>query len=774
MYAKISLDTKDYESGISGARSTASKFAESLKSGLATAGKVAAAGLAATTTAVVALGKTALDSYGNYEQLVGGIDTLFKESSSQVQAYAAQAYQTAGMSANQYMETATSFAASLVQGLGGDTAAAAELANTAITDMSDNANKMGTDISSIQYAYQGFAKQNYTMLDNLKLGYGGTQEEMKRLIADASQMTDVQEELGVTVDGTSMSFDNIVKAIHVVQANLDIMGTTSAEAAGTIQGSLASMQASWQNLTVGIADENANLDTLINQFVESVSTAAGNIIPRVEQILSGVGQLVTTLAPTVASAIPGIVQSVLPGLLSAGASMLTAIVTGLVQSVPALIDTIPTIVTELVTAVQSMLPSLMESGQQIIQTIATAITTYGPQLLESGLSMVQQLGQGLAQGIPNFLSQALPLLTDFTANLRSNFSTIVDAGLDLILNLAQGLINGIPSLIENVPTIISNLAGMINDNAPKVLEAGVQLIIMLGKGLIQAIPTLIANIPQIIQAVVDVFTAFNWLNLGKNIIDLLKNGITSMVGAVKSAGQSVFDAIKNVISNLPNTLSNLGRNAINMMANGIRGLLGTVTGAARSILSGIVNAVSSLPSQLLNLARNAVSNIWNAFTSSDWASIGGNIIRGIISGIGSAIGGLVNAAINAAQSAFNAAKNALGIASPSKKFAWIGQMTDEGLAQGIDRNAKTVESSMSALNQRMLTSLDPVSVGVDSSNGRYASAGYGEATGAPQINITVNGAKYQDEYSLAKYLSQLVGQELSRMQERKAAVFAQT
>ena len=736
-----------------------------MKSGLATAGKVAAAGLAVTTTAVTALAKTALDSYGDYEQLVGGIDTLFKDSSAQVQAYAAQAYQSAGMSANQYMETATSFAASLVQGLGGDTKAAAELANTAITDMSDNANKMGTDISSIQYAYQGFAKQNYTMLDNLKLGYGGTQEEMKRLIADASQMKDVQEQLGVTVDGTSMSFDNVVKAIHVVQANLGIIGTTSSEAAGTIQGSSASMQASWQNLTTGIANENADLDTLISQFVQSVSTAASNIVPRIEQILSGIGQLVTTLVPTISNAIPGVIQSVLPGLLSAGISMLTAIVNGLVQSVPSLIDTIPQIIEQVVSSIQTALPSLIQSGQQIIQAIGDAITTYGPQLLENGIAMIQQLGQGLAQGIPNFLSQALPLITDFTAGLRENFSTIVDAGLDLILNLAQGLINGIPSLIENVPTIISNLAGLINDNAPKVLDAGIQLIVMLGKGLIQAIPTLIANIPQIIQAVVDVFTAFNWLNLGKNIIDLLKNGITSMVGAIGSAGQSVFNAVKNVIANLPNTLKNLGSNAINMMANGIRSVLGAITSAATSILSGIVNALTSLPGQLFNLAQNAVSNIWNAFTSSDWAGIGGNIIRGIISGIGNAIGGLVNAAINAAQSAFNAAKDALGIASPSKKFAWIGEMTDEGLAQGIEKNSKTVESSIDSLNEKMLSSIAPVSAQYGIGGNGYSRMGNSTQT----VNINVYAQPGQDVRELAR----LVGQELTHVQDRRAAVFAQ-
>ena len=574
--------------------------------GASIGGKLTGAIITAITTAGLgaALGKT-LTEGAALEQSIGGVETLFKGSASQVTAAADQAFRTAGVSANNYMEQVTSFSATLLQGLGGDTAAAAGYADKAIVQMSDNANKMGTDMSAIQYAYQGFAKDNYTMLDNLKLGYGGTQSEMARLINDSGVLGD---SVKVTADTVKdVPFSSIIDAIGVIQDNLGITGTTAEEAATTLSGSFASMQAAASNVMANLT-LGRDVGPALQGLAQTVTTfLAGNLLPAIGNILSAL----------------------------------------------------------------------------VLQVIPV------------GTQMLQSLGAGLAQGVPNFLAQALPMVLQFTETLRTNFGNIVDAGIDLLLNLAQGIANGLPTLIEYVPQIVTNIAGLINDNAPKLLAAGLHIIVTLGLGLIQAIPTLIANIPQIIQAVVSVFTAFNWDSLGSNIITMLKNGITSMVSAVQSAGTSIFDAVKNAIANLPATLQSLGSNAITSMANGLKSMLGSVLSAARGILTGIVGIIKGLPGQLWSLAKSAASKLWNAFVVKDWNGLGTNIIQGIINGIGSMAGALWEAATNVAKSALNAIKSFFGIASPSKLMQFeIGPYIPQGLALGIEKNAGYVTAAI--------------------------------------------------------------------------------
>ena len=333
LVAKIRLDDSEYKKGVGDAKGTFSTLASGVKTGLATVAKVGAAAVTASVAGVAALTKMGVEGYAQYEQLVGGVETLFKESQNIVMGYAENAYKTAGMSANQYMETVTSFSASLIQSLDGDTAKAAEVGNMAITDMSDNANKMGTSIEMIQNAYQGFAKQNYTMLDNLKLGYGGTKEEMQRLIDDANKVKKANGEMG---DLSIKSFADVTEAIHIMQTEMGITGTTSREAASTIEGSISMMKGAWQNLVVGMADSEANMEVLINNFVESTATAAKNLLPRIEQTLIGIGQLITALAPVIAEALPQLVESVFPALLTAGVSLVTAIVNGIITALPAL------------------------------------------------------------------------------------------------------------------------------------------------------------------------------------------------------------------------------------------------------------------------------------------------------------------------------------------------------------------------------------------------------------------------------------------------------
>lgn len=611
---RIEGDDEPFEKTLSGLGKTAE-----------TATKTVAAAFAAASAGVAAVAKSALDGYASYEQLTGGVETLFRESSGTVMAYADRAYQTAGLSANAYMETVTGFSASLLQSLDGDTAKAAQTADQAMTDMADNANKMGTSMESIQYAYQGFAKQNYTMLDNLKLGYGGTKEEMERLLADAEKLTGVHYDIS--------SFADITEAIHVIQTELGIAGTTALEASTTIEGSIASMVAAWQNLLVGVTDENQNLDVLIQNFVESVRTAAENILPRIETILGGIGQLAAGLAPVIVQAIPGIVTQVVPGLAQAAAAMVSALVDSVVQQAPMMLDGALALLSGLSTYLGENLPALVESGLQIV----------------SGL----------------------------TASLRENAGKLIDGALSLILSLGRGLIASLPALIEYVPEIVSNIANVINDNAPKLLAAAAVLIVELVKGLIQSIPTLVASIPKIIGAIVDVWSAFNWLNLGKSAIEAVKNGVTAMLGAVKTAGKNVLDAIVNAIKSLPTTLANIGQNGVSGLANAIRNLAGSARSAMQNVVTGMLNAISGLPQKMLG--------------------IGKNIVQGIANGIKNGAAAAVNAVADLAKRVLDKAKSALGIHSPSRVMRdEVGAMLPPGVGQGVSKAMPALEQSVQA------------------------------------------------------------------------------
>ena len=379
LVAKIRLDDSEYESGVGKAKGTFSNLASGVKTGLATVAKVGAAAVTAAAAGVTALTKMGVEGYAQYEQLTGGVETLFKTSQNTVMKYAENAYKTAGMSANEYMETVTSFSASLIQSLDGDTAKAAEVGNMAITDMSDNANKMGTSMEMIQNAYNGFAKQNYTMLDNLKLGYGGTKEEMQRLIDDANR---VKEANGEMADLSIDSFADVTEAIHIIQTEMDITGTTSREAATTIEGSISMMKGAWQNLVVGMADENANMEVLIDNFVESIATAAKNLLPRIEQILLGIADLITALAPVIAEALPRLVESVLPALLQAAISLVAALVQGIITALPAVYDA-------LLIGVQTILVEVFGVSEEKAGEFADSVNSFFVKIKDGFMALVE-------------------------------------------------------------------------------------------------------------------------------------------------------------------------------------------------------------------------------------------------------------------------------------------------------------------------------------------------------------------------------------------------
>lgn len=561
---------------IKGDDSPFQKVLGKIGSAVNTAVKASAAAVGAASAGVAALGTACINAYADYEQLVGGVETLFKDSADTIQTYADNAYKTAGLSANEYMETVTSFSASLLQSLDGDTEKAAAAADLAITDMADNANKMGTAMESIQDAYQGFAKQNYTMLDNLKLGYGGTKEEMQRLLADAEKLSGVKYDLS--------SYADIVEAIHVIQTEMGITGTTAKEASTTIQGSVASMKAAWANLMVGMADDTQDFDLLLSNFIESIGTVADNLLPRIGVVIEGMGKLVAGLAPEIASALPTLTNELLPNLVELGVQSISALVQG----------------------IQENGDSLAAGALSIVGTLAEGIAELLPMVADTAASLVVSLADGLTESLPNIIPVAIETISTLVENLTENANTVIDAGIQIILALGEGLIAALPQLIETVPQIVINIANVINENAPRLIKTALYLIGQLAIGLIKAIPTLIANIPQIIHAIVEAFMAFQWLNLGKQLIEGVANG-------VKKAGESMATAAKNTFSKFKSKLAgvevaselkNIGKHIIDGIVGGIKNSLSRIANVAGKIKDTLLSKLKGLfkiasPSKLM-------------------------------------------------------------------------------------------------------------------------------------------------------------------------------
>lgn len=473
--------------------------------------------------AAAGIGKIISDSInmgGALQQSLGGVETLFKDSADTVKEYAAQAYRTVGLSANDYMEQTTSFAASLLSSVSQDTDAAAQLANMALVDMADNANKMGTDMQDIQNAYQGFAKQNYTMLDNLKLGYGGTQAEMQRLLNDATKISGVKYDLG--------NLSDMYSAIHIIQQEMDITGTTAKEAATTLTGSFAAMKAAAENV-MGNWSTGADLTEPLQALADTAQTfLVDNLLPMIGNVLAGIPEIIYSLVP---------------------------------------------------------------------------------ELLQTGTELLSSLAQGFTEGIPEFFSTALPQLLAFTDQLRDNAASFVDAGLNLITQLLNGLIAGLPDLIAYVPDIIINICGIINDNMSKILGEGVAIIVQLVAGLVQTVPSLLANWKKILEAVLSVISAINWLNIGKNILTGVANGVKSMGTSMLNAFKGGFSSALAWIKSLPSQAVQWGKNLIQSFINGLTGKGGAVGAGAIAATAGAT------------IAKTASGNDW----SSVWADANADV-----------------------------------------------------------------------------------------------------------------------------------------------------
>ena len=526
---KVTIDTDLDTSGVEKEINT---LDSTLKKGLSSFGttllKGTAVAITGTATAVAGLTVQAVQAYGTYEQLAGGIETLFGAGSMSIDEYAqsvgksvnevrneydslisaqekvfenaANAYKTAGLSANDYMETVTSFSASLVQSLAGDTELAAEYADRAIVDMSDNANKMGTDMQMLQNAYQGFAKQNYTMLDNLKLGYGGTKTEMERLIADASQMVDIQNELNVSVNEGDLSFANIVNAISVMQESMGIAGTTAKEATETIEGSINSMKASWNNLVVGLADDNADLDLLIDNFIESLQNVMSNITPVVEKVISSFPKIIDTLIPEILNLLPTILDTITI-LLSSVFDTITNLMPGLI---PIVFDSMLMIVD----VILENLPLLDQSAHQIVIALST----------------------GLADALPELIPAVVATMLTIVQNLLDNLNMILDAGLQIMVGLTEGLLDSLPIIIEALPKIIVSILNFFVMSTPSFIDAGIKLFTALVAALPDIIATLnLAAIDIIIELVNAIINSTpEMMEAGKQLVNGLWEGIKSV------------------------------------------------------------------------------------------------------------------------------------------------------------------------------------------------------------------------------------------------------
>ena len=489
------------------------KLAGGIGTGLKVGGAAIAAGVAMATKAVVDFGKQAVESYANYEQLVGGIDKLYGDASAKVQAFADEAYKTAGMSANQYMETATGFSASLITALGGDVNKAADMTDVAMRAISDNVNVFGSDMQSVQNTFQGLAKNNYTMLDNLKLGFAGSKEGAMQLVEAASKMTAEQEKLGLSVDGTSLSFDNMVAAIAVVQENMGIAGATSAEAMGTIEGSAAATKAAWENLITAVG-RGEGLNEAFNALVDSVFGGAdgggllNNIIPRIQTVMEGIGEFVSKATPYIADKLPALIESVVPTLLSSAVVLVEGLAQGIINALPVLI------------------PIAID----VVMQLASAIIDNLPMIISTGVQLIGELIVGISQALPELIPAAVDALLELVDGLIDNIDLLIDAAVQLTIGLAEGLIKAIPVLVEKAPIIISKLV----------------------IGLIGAIPQLVIAAGQIITGFANAINnvAPRLQQVGQNLVNGLKNGIINawngMVQKVKDMANNLVSAVKGV------------------------------------------------------------------------------------------------------------------------------------------------------------------------------------------------------------------------------------
>ena len=720
MFAKLTMDSSEFDKKLGDSQKKAGGFGKALKSGAVVGIKALAGATVAASGALVALGKKSLEAYADTEQLIGGVQKLYGNMGMSLEEYAdsvgksvddvsdewnklekaqnlvlenaKNAYKTSGMSANEYMETATSFSAALINSLGGDTVAAAKQTDVAMRAIADNFNTFGGDIQSVQAAFQGFAKGQYTLLDNLKLGYGGTKTEMERLIADANEYAKAN---GMAADLTIDSFSDIVTAIDLIQKKQNIAGTTAREGATTIAGSLMTLKAAWANLVAGFADPDADIAKLVEDVVSSVAAVGSNVLPAIERIFVGIGDALTQAAPQIVEAVPEVFGTIVPPLIQNALTLVTTVAEAVYNSLPGVITT--------------GVPLIMDSARMIITTLADTLKTNVPTLLTS-----------VATIVPSML-----------ATLREGAGQLIDVGLYLIINLVQGLMDNLPTLLEQIPEIVTQILGVITDNSPKLLQAGVDLLLIIGKGIIEAIPTLLSTFAKTLQAIVDSWNTVNWRDLGYRAV------------------KTIISGIKSLASNAPSAIKTIGQNAVkNFKAV-------NWADAGRQALTLIGNAITAMAGQIPNMLTGIATGAGAAFREIDWYGVGTAVIDGIKNGITSTAYKIANAALDAAKAAFQKVKDFFGISSPSKLFRKeVGQMIGAGMALGITDSEKVVDRSMDALNRSLMYDIGSLTVPeVDVINTGGSESGEGRAvTFYNTFNIDGSDEPEEVAYSIVREL----------------------
>lgn len=616
-------------------------------------GKLAVKGVAAAGAAIGTITKFAVSSYSEYEQLVGGVETLFGAQGMSLKKYAKSigetvgqakgkydqliqaqtdvmnnakvAYKTAGMSANDYMNTITSFAAALKQSTANETEAA-KVANMAVIDMADNANKMGTNMEDIQNAYQGFSKQNYTMLDNLKLGYGGTKSEMERLLQDAEKLTSIHYDIN--------NLSDVYKAINAIQGKLGITGTTGEEAMKTIDGAMKMTKASWDNLLTGLADPKQAVGPLISEFTNSLGILAKNVTPKIKEVFNALPDALIQITPQLMNTIIDLAPSLILAAINLVAGLIGALpgilepifseLTDIFNKIPQFLKGNANIVDGFLKSIDSGKPSIAAKGIEMITALINAIINSLPIIIQIGAKIIDSLGSSISSNMPSFLSRFLDILIQLSQAILTNLPILVGVGMKLIFSLVQGLMSSLPTLISKVPTIIANLADAFSNSAQTIFVWGIKIIAEIIKGLVMAIPSLIANIPKIIYAIFAVWNAINWWNLGKWLISGIAKGISGMGGSLVNTAKNLFNSLKSHVSNIFNNIKNVIQSPmfdaktkvlwiVKELQNGVKIAFNFIKSHASSVWNGIKSAIMSPMSAAANFVKAIINKIKGFF-----------------------------------------------------------------------------------------------------------------------------------------------------------------
>lgn len=646
---------KNMNESMKDATNSASKMSSVMKgigSSAIKVGKGLAVAGAAAATAVTALVSKSVGAFADYEQLTGGVETLFGAGGRSVEEYAQsvgksvsdiqgkydslmsaqnvvlenanKAYMTAGMSAKEYMDTVTGFSASLISSLGGDTNKAADYANSALVDMSDNANKMGTDMESIKNAYQGFAKQNYTMLDNLKLGYGGTQEEMKRLLSDAEKLTGQRYDIS--------SFADITQAIHAIQTQMDITGTTAKEASTTISGSWGSLKAAFQNVLVGLTTGGDMFDQSLDALINTAVTFGQNIIPAIKGALSGIGYLIEGLAPVIGETIPPLINDLAPTLANSAVSLISSLVNGLTQSATQFSECLSNMIIVAVAGISSVVPQLLDAASKIVSNLMQGLTNSMPQIVNGAVTLIEGLVDGLVDNVPLLVMGAVQLVASLANGLIANLPRIIDAGVNLITGIVSASYSMMPQIIQN----------------------GMQLVVNLAVGLVRAIPQLIAALPRITGAIVKEFKSVNWFDLGLQLIKSIWEGIKSigseMWNGVKEKTSELWGGVKNVVSEKLNNI----KSAYDAHGGGLKGATFAAIEGVKEYYRTGYDAINQLTGGKLGEIINAVGEKMEVVKSKFGEAFGNvkNTVMTIFENIKNGIVEKITAAVDTVKNVF--------------------------------------------------------------------------------------------------------------------------